>query len=57
MENKVGQLAYVGDVWYEIIDQRYGTNDLTRDTGDSYLLYSKDYWIPDSMIKDIKNKE
>jgi hypothetical protein len=48
----IGKLAYVGDVWYEILDVRnLGYCEL------EYWLYSKDEWIPERWVKEIKSKE
>lgn len=56
MEGYIGQMAYVGDVWYQIIGKRYGVNETTGYEGNEYYLYSKSYWVPQTWIKDIKDK-
>lgn len=57
MEGHIGQMALVSDVWYQIIAKRSGINELTGHEGHEYYLYSKDYWIPQSWIKDIKDRD
>jgi hypothetical protein len=52
--NEIGMMAKVGDVWYTIMDIRL--NKMDTDTVKEYLLYSQHYWIPQYMIKEIKNK-
>jgi len=56
MEINIGQMAYMGDVWYQVMDKRHGKNELSGAVGMEYKLYSKDYWVPSSWIKDVKNK-
>lgn len=56
MEGNIGQMAYVGDVWYQIMDKRTGVNKLTGYEGNEYWIYTKDYWVPETWIKDVKNK-
>ena len=51
MGGNIGQIAYVGDVWYQIMDKRQGENGESE-----YLLYTKDYWVPEHCIKDVRNK-
>lgn len=51
MEGHIGQLALVGDVWYQIMAKRSGDKET------EYFLYSKDYWVSESWIKDIKSNE
>ena len=48
MKGAIGMMAYVGDVWYQIMAIRTGEKET------EYWLYSKDYWIPESWIKDVK---
>ena len=40
MNGNIGQMAYVGDVWYQIMDKRQSENGESE-----YLLYTKDYWF------------
>ena len=56
MEGNIGEMALLGDVWYQIMDKRYGVNELSKTEGNEYLLYNKDYWIPESWIKDTKQR-
>jgi len=46
----IGQLAYVGDVWYEVLEKRKGVQ------GNEYNLYSIDFWIPEKWIKEVESK-
>ena len=41
-------LALLGDVWYQIMDTRNG------DEGIEYLLFTRNYWIPENWIKEIR---
>lgn len=56
MEGQIGQRALVRDVWYQIMDKRYGVNESSGELGNEYLLYTKDYWIPESWIKEFKER-
>ncbi|MFC8686027.1 hypothetical protein [Brevibacillus porteri] len=42
-------MALLGDVWYQVMEVRDGT-------GVEYKLYSKDYWVPRSWIKEFKEE-
>lgn len=55
-EGQIGQMALVGDVWYQIMDKRHGVNELSGYEGNEYFLYSKSSWIPQTWIKDVKDK-
>ena len=57
MEGQIGQLALFGDVWYQIMDKRYGINQINGYNGYEYKLYSRDSWIPQNWIKNIKDIE
>ena len=57
MEGQIGQMALVGDVWYQIMDKRHGVNELSGYEENEYLLYSKSSWIPQAWIKDVKDKK
>lgn len=43
-------MALVGDVWYQIRAKRNGDKEV------EYWLYSKDYWIPESWIKEVRGR-
>jgi len=49
MSRHIGKMAQVGDVWYEIIDVRENNGQL------EYRLATKDYWVPNSWVKEIKD--
>ncbi|MCZ8493601.1 hypothetical protein [Priestia megaterium] len=48
MKENIGKMAYLGDVWYQIMDARIAEGKL------EYSLYTKSYWVPADWIKDIK---
>lgn len=50
MTENIGKMALVGDVWYQIMKVRENEGKT------EYFLYSKDYWVPEEWIKDIKEK-
>lgn len=51
MEKEIGKMALIGDVWCQIMDVHI------KEEEKIYKLYSKDYLVPESWIKDIKEKE
>lgn len=57
MEGEIGQMARVGDVWYSIMKKRHGINELSGYEGNEYWLYSKDYWVPETWITNVRDKE
>lgn len=50
MKAPIGMMALVGDVWYQVMAKRTGEKET------EYRLYSKNYWIPESWIKDVKGR-
>lgn len=50
MNSDINKLALVGDVWYQIME----VNDTDEEV--LYRLYTKDYLIPKSWIKAIKER-
>jgi hypothetical protein len=57
IKNDIGKRAYIGDVWYEILDIRHGINEMSGHDGIEYFVSSKDYWIPEMWVKKIKTKD
>lgn len=51
VEGYIGQLALVGDVWYQIMAKQFGEKEM------EYRLYSLSQWIPESWIKDVKSNQ
>lgn len=51
MEENIGKMARLGDVWYQIMDSRE-VNGQTQ-----YKLYTRDEWVPANWIKEIKGRE
>lgn len=49
-KSEIGKMAYLGDVWYQIMDIREGEN------GIEYALFSRTEWVPKSWIKGIYAK-
>lgn len=56
MDGKRGQLARMGDVWYQIMDKRYNINELNGMECYEYLLYTRKDWVPEAWITDVKDK-
>ncbi|MFP3726520.1 hypothetical protein U8V72_15180 [Priestia filamentosa] len=49
MEFHIGKMAKVANVWYRIIEVRESNGQL------EYRLESKDYWVPNSWVTEIKD--